>query len=506
MTNENEFGGILPEDTLPEEENRDNDISADEFESSPVTEQEAPQNIKQAVFDTTAEHIEAAKQPVSEEKPEEAVRAEIVYNNSGEGGYTCDMRTTIPKKKRKTSGAKVAALIIAALFTLTFMTYVSFSIADALGAFDMTEKGEVFQMELPEGANDPSKNEAAKKPGANEKIEEVLSAAAPGSTASQALTVNQIAEKCRPSSVGIMVETEQYYFGRVYTTSGVGSGFILSEDGYIATNNHVIEGATRITVVLDDGSEHSAELIGADSITDIAVVKIEAEGLPVMERGNSDELSVGDLAVAIGTPASIELAGTVTDGIISAVGRKIDITDNYGRVVKTMNLIQTNATINPGNSGGPLINRYGQVIGINTLKLTDEFEGIGFAIPINGAISIMNQLIRDGEVTDRNDGLVSGKASIGIQCYDITADEAEYYGIPQAVMVMQVNRSSSAAKAGLSRGDIIVKFNGSDVKTTEDINRLKDKCSVGDEVTLTVFRDSQNAEVNITFKLDMQVQ
>jgi serine protease Do len=171
-----------------------------------------------------------------------------------------------------------------------------------------------------------------------------------------------------------------------------------------------------------------------------------------------------------------------------------------------MNLIQTNATINPGNSGGPLINRYGQVIGINTLKLTDEFEGIGFAIPINGAISIMNQLIKDGEVTDRNDGLVSAKGSIGIQCYDITAQEAEYYGIPQAVMVMQVNRSSSAAKAGLQRGDIIIKFNGSDVKTTEDINRLKDRCTVGEEITLTVYRDTNNEKVDIIFKLDMQTE
>ncbi len=490
MNNENEFDKMIPENNLSENDNTesiDNEISADSFEiRENLLPEETPAEKEQVVISDDSQKAEQEQ-------------AEIVYNTSGtDSGYTCDVRTVSSKNSKKSSGIKVAALIIAALFTLTFMTYVSFTIAERLGAFDKILSDDIFQMELPKGANEN------KNPNSGEKIDEILSTPIPGSSTSQPLSVNQIAEKCRPSSVGIMVETEQYYFGRVYTTSGVGSGFILSEDGYIATNNHVVSGATRITVVLDDGTEHMATLIGADSVTDIAVVKIEASGLPVMERGNSDEVAVGDLAVAIGTPASIELSGTVTDGIISAVGRKIDITDSYGRVVKTMNLIQTNATINPGNSGGPLINRYGQVIGINTLKLTDEFEGIGFAIPINGAISIMNQLIKDGEVTDRNDGLVSGKASIGIQCYDITAEEAEYYGIPQAVMVMQVNRASSASKAGLLRGDIIVKFNGSDVKTTEDINRLKDRCSVGDEVTLTVFRDSENAQVDITFKLDMQ--
>ena len=242
-------------------------------------------------------------------------------------------------------------------------------------------------------------------------VENVLSVSDPDASASSSeeLTVKQIADKCLKSSVGILVEKQQYYFGASYTSAGVGSGFILSEDGYIATNNHVVSGATKITVVLNDGTEYEAELVGADSITDVAVVKIDAEGLPVMERGNSDDAEIGDLVVAIGTPASIELAGTVTDGIISAVDRKIDITDDYGRVVKTMTLIQTNAVINPGNSGGPLINSRGQVIGINTLKLTDEYEGIGFAIPINGAISIMNQLIADGTVTDRSESLVVGK-------------------------------------------------------------------------------------------------
>lgn len=505
MTSDNIFDEIIPENDFPDEniptpEKEDNDVSADVFDEPDVD-----NDVSADVFEETETKATTVEQKVQQpEQPAVGERSEIIYNNS-ESGYTCDVKTTKVKHENKGNGIKIAAIVIAALFTCTFMVSTCFSIADRMGAFgtsDKEEKSHVFQMDVPEGKNDTSEDGVTvNKPSATDKLGEVASA-----STRQTLTVNQIAEKCRPSSVGIMVETDEYYFGMVYKKKGVGSGFILSEDGYIATNNHVISGATRITVLLADGTEHTAKLIGADPVTDIAVIKVEATGLPVMERGNSDEVMVGDLAVAIGTPASIELAGTVTDGIISAVGRKIDITDSYGRVVKTMNLIQTNATINPGNSGGPLINRYGQVIGINTLKLTDEYEGIGFAIPINGAISIMNQLINDGEVTDRNDGLVSGKAAIGIQCYDITEAEANSYGIPQGVMVMQVNRNGSAAKAGLSRGDIIVKFNGSEVKTTEDMNRLKEKCSVGEEVTLTVYRDSQKSQVDITFKLDMQTE
>lgn len=421
--------------------------------------------------------------------------AEIVYNaesssdeNRAKASYGCSFVPQAPEK-RKGGAFRVCALIIAALFTLTFMVYAGFTIGDRFGLFESpeTENG-YFQMEIPESDKD--------------NVSEIITVS-PQSEDKKALTVNQIAEKCTPSAVGILVETETYYFGRAYKSSGVGSGFILSEDGYIATNSHVVSGASKITVVLNDGTDYEATLIGADSITDLAVVKIEAKGLPVMERGNSNDLVVGDLAVAIGTPASIELAGTVTDGIISAVDRKIDITDSYGRVIKTMTLIQTNATINPGNSGGPLINRYGQVIGINTLKLTDEFEGIGFAIPINGAISIMNQLITDGKVSDRSESMVTGNASIGIQCADITDQEAEYYGIPKGVLVIQINKNSSAASAGLRRGDIIVAYNGKNVETTEDINNIKARQKPGDPATLKVYRDG-DGELEITFNLDMQ--
>lgn len=418
--------------------------------------------------------------------------AEISFRTENGKSQTAGWQYVQPKKK-KGRGLKIAAIAVACVLvfaTVTAGAFVAGNFVGRMASSDTDSGNAAFQMQVP-----PSTSKGT--------VEEV--ALTGGSTSSgKELTVNQIAEKCRKSAVGIMVESEQNYFGRVYKSTGVGSGFILSEDGYIATNNHVVANATKITVVLDDGTEYDATLVGADSVTDLAVVKIEASGLPVMERGNSDDVLVGDLAVAIGTPASIELRGTVTDGIISAVNRQIDITDNSGRVVKTMTLIQTNATINPGNSGGPLINRYGQVIGINTLKLTDQYEGIGFAIPINGAISIMNQLISDGMVTDRSESQVIGSASIGIQCTDISDQEANYYGIPKGVLVIQINKNSAASRAGLRRGDIIVAFDGTAVEDTEALNALKSKHKAGDEVTLTIYRDSGSEEMNITFKLDIQ--
>ncbi len=437
--------------------------------------------------------------------------AEISYSSVGGYSRTEGWQYIPPKKEKKHrsshKGLKVTAIVAACALLFSAVTFGAFSAGNALGKqFAAWEKsfrdGNLPQLSIPDASNDETDKGGADINGTvSTPLEEILNN---GLTTSKELTVGQIAEKCRKSSVGILVEIEQNYFGRVYTSQGVGSGFILSEDGYIATNNHVVEDASRITVVLDDGTEYEATLVGTDSITDIAVVKIEAENLPVMELGNSDEVAVGDLAVAIGTPASIELRGTVTDGIISAVNRDIDITDDSGRVVKTMTLIQTNATINPGNSGGPLINRYGQVIGINTMKLTDEFEGIGFAIPINGAVGIINQLITDGVVTDRTGSSVTGKPSIGITTTDISEREAAYYGVPQGVLIIQINKSGSAAKAGLRRGDIIVAFEGEEVTTTDEITERKNQYKPGDEVTLTVYRDGEENNLDITFALDIQ--
>ena len=333
----------------------------------------------------------------------------------------------------------------------------------------------------------------------------------------QVLSIPEIAAKCSPSSVGIISEIETtynypFYFApstRIAEASG--SGFIYSADGYIITNHHVIENAKKIRVILYDGKEFEAELIGSDALSDIAVLKItpdEATSLIPMEIGNSDELVVGEGVVAIGCPAGVEFIGTVTDGIVSAINRNVELTDDYGDVQKTMTLIQTNATINHGNSGGPLINSRGQVIGINTLKLSADYEGIGFSIPINGAVSIITQLIEHGTVIERTeDDFAYGKGMIGINGSAISEDEAEYYGIPQGILVVQIDRTSSAANAGLRRGDIITHYNGKAVKTVDDINNYKGSARAGTEVTLTVYRDGEankGETIDITFKLDAQ--
>lgn len=333
----------------------------------------------------------------------------------------------------------------------------------------------------------------------------------------QVLSIPEIAAKCSPSSVGIVSEIETTYSYPFYfspttrVAEASGSGFIYSADGYIVTNHHVIEDAKKVRVILYDNKEFEAEVVGSDSLSDIAVLKItpdEETKLIPMEIGNSDELVVGEGVVAIGCPAGVDFIGTVTDGIVSAINRNVELTDSYGSVQKTMTLIQTNATINHGNSGGPLINSRGQVIGINTLKLSADYEGIGFSIPMNGALPIISQLIEHGEVIERSENdFAYGKGIIGINGSAISEDEAEYYGIPQGVLVVQINRGGSAANAGLRRGDIITHYNGTKVTTVDEINNLKGSSRAGTEVTLTVYRDGDDGKgetLNITFKLDSQ--
>lgn len=333
-----------------------------------------------------------------------------------------------------------------------------------------------------------------------------------------AYTKTQVAAKCGPSAVGIVVEMESssggYYdfgfFGNYYSNPQVvqaaGSGFIYSDDGYIITNHHVIENAQKITVYLSDKTELNAELVGSDSLSDIAVIKVKSDGINLvpMEIGDSSKLVVGDEVIAIGCPAGIEYMGTVTDGIISAINRDVSLKDSGS--TKTMTLLQTNATINKGNSGGPLINSKGEVIGINTLKLSSNYEGIGFSIPINGALPIISQLIEHGSVIERTENdFVYGEGVIGISASAITESEAEYYDIPVGVLVIQINKDSSAAKAGLRRGDIITAYNGKQVKTVEELNSYKAANRAGEEVTVSVYRDGAqegNDTFDITFKLD----
>lgn len=303
-----------------------------------------------------------------------------------------------------------------------------------------------------------------------------------------------VAQIAGPSVVGVKVDFyEQGFFGELQETSEEGSGIIYSEDGYIITNYHVVEDAisstsAQVTVTLSNQEEYIAEIIGTDSVTDLALLKIDATGLTPATFGKSSDLQVGELAVAIGNPLGQEFAGSVTVGYISALNRTIT-TDG-----RTYQLIQTDAAINPGNSGGALVNAKGKVIGINTVKVTDTtVEGLGFAIPSDDALKIIEELKLTGKIV---------RPYIGIYGIDMDEATAKRNNLVEGVYVYQVFSGSPAEAAGISRGDIIVEFDGQQVKTKQELNNAKNQKSIGDKVKVKVYRGGDYQELEITLSGD----
>ncbi len=310
--------------------------------------------------------------------------------------------------------------------------------------------------------------------------------------------VTAIAKAAGPSIVGVRMTTSgtrQGYFGGSNSQSGEGSGIIISKDGYIMTNYHVVSGAdpksgvsnrTVLEVFLPDGREAKAAFKGGDSKTDLAVIKIDLKNLPVAELGDSSKLQVGELAVAIGNPLGMEFAGSVTVGVISALNRMIEMDD------KTLNLIQTDAAINNGNSGGALLNSQGQVIGINSVKIAASgVEGLGFAIPVNDAKPIIEQLMTYG--------YVKGRPFIGISGREISDTLAKYYNLPKGIYITDVTAGSGAAKAGIKTEDILTSMDGKTVETMKDLDRIKESHKPGDTVTVTVVRNNTKVNLKLTF-------
>ena len=301
------------------------------------------------------------------------------------------------------------------------------------------------------------------------------------------MTTSQVAALMGDAVVAIDVQSESSsnYFNQTYTTTGSGSGVIIDSDGYIVTNNHVIEGASKITVYLKDGTEYEATLLGTDSQTDIALLKIDATGLTAATLGDSDSLQVGETSIAIGNPLG-KLSGTVTQGIISALDREIDLGDG------TMNLLQTDAAVNPGNSGGALFNNSGELIGIVVAKTTATgVEGLGFAIPINDVKPILEQL--------RTYGYVTGRPALGLTVVEINDPmTAMSYRLSRlGVYISAVTDGSNAAKAGLQSGDCIVSIDGTEVTTVTEISDIISAKNVGDEVEISVLRDEQTISVKL---------
>lgn len=305
-----------------------------------------------------------------------------------------------------------------------------------------------------------------------------------------------IAKKVQPSVVGIKVEySVRSFFSQSGTVTGSGSGIILTEDGYILTNNHVINSssgssffeiseANSIKVYLyGDSTGYDATIVGSDSLTDLAVLKIEKTGLTPIEMGDSSTVDVASFVMAIGSPLGLD--NSVTTGSVSAINR--EITDESGRKFV---LIQTDAAINAGNSGGALVNSQGQLIGINTLKASASgVEGIGFAIPINSAKEIYTQLIQYKKVK---------RPYIGIDGIDIDESISKYYNLPIGLYVKYVADFSPAQKAGLQVGDVITSVDGTTIKTLNELNEIKFKHSIGDTMTLKIVRNGEEKEISIT--------
>lgn len=329
-----------------------------------------------------------------------------------------------------------------------------------------------------------------------------------------AKSVPDIVEEAMPSVVGIASTFEyksnsnsafSWGWGSSSTPEsneikGTGTGIVMTADGYIITNAHVIYDdseyqcgkAVDVSVVFSDKSELEAKIVGYDTESDIAVLKVDADNLTPATFGNSDELEVGELVIAIGNPLGFDLFGSVTSGIVSALNREISINE------KQMKLIQTDAAINSGNSGGPLLNSCGQVIGINSAKMSSNYsssasiEGLGFAIPISEAKNIIDDLISYGYVT--------GKPQIGISCVDVDELYSRYYNIPQGIWVREVEGGSAAEKAGIKVGDVIIGIEGEAVSSIKEMNEIKNKYKAGDEITLTISRSNEDIEIKLVLQ------
>ena len=299
------------------------------------------------------------------------------------------------------------------------------------------------------------------------------------------LSTEEIAAKVRPSVVGIQTYRTEYPM-QVY---GTGSGIIMSEDGYIVTNAHVVSGATGgILVILDNNEEYEAEVIGIDEKTDVAVIKIDASNLTAAEFGNSDELVGGERIVAIGNPTGMNLAGSVTQGIVSGLKRLISVTNEETNETIEMEAIQVDAAINPGNSGGALINKYGQVVGINSSKMSStQIEGIGFAIPISTAKPIVDDLIAYG--------YVRGRVLLGITYYPVSDAVGAMSGYTPGLWVQSVREDMDAYAKGLRAGDIITQIDGQDVRDSATVKGILSAKKPGDSVELTVVQQSISGKI-----------
>ncbi len=305
-------------------------------------------------------------------------------------------------------------------------------------------------------------------------------------------SVVAIAQNVGPAVVGITnFQGAEFFSGG--QEAGSGSGFIIDgKEGLIVTNNHVIAGAQKIAVAIEGKEQYTASVVGRDSRTDLAVLKIDAkEDLPEVKLGDSSKLQVGESVVAIGNPLGKQFAGSVTAGVVSALDREVTVASTVGNAETTLNLIQTDAAINPGNSGGPLVNMRGEVIGINSVKIAQEgVEGMGFSIPIGDARPVIEEIIDNGYVS---------RPFIGIYNFqEITAEMSEWYDIPTGIYVGGVVARSPAAIAGIKPGDIIVEIADTRISSFTDLDNILAEHKVGDKISIALVRNGDRSIVSLT--------
>jgi serine protease Do len=411
------------------------------------------------------------------------------------GGWNAYNQAPAPKPPRKKSGLRALAIVLMVAFLIVGLAAGTFFLAPMISGWKSVAFGDNPSTLPKDNTLVPVPSESAgsglatQQPGGEVPQ---IGGQAPDISASDNPIV-QIAKEVGPAVVGVTVSVKQPgELDAEETESGYGTGIIISADGYIVTNNHVVAGSDSVKVTLFDGTDYPARLVGTDATTDLAVLKIDAIGLTAAALGDSDALQVGETVVAIGNPLGSDLAGSVTSGIVSALSREIT-TNGYSQ-----KYIQTDAAINPGNSGGALVNIKGEVIGINTLKSYlagyDDYgvpigtEGIGFAIPINATKPIVEQLISNGSVV---------RPGIGISCL---VDEANQYnpaGSPEGVTVVSVTKGGPAEVAGLQPGDIVTAIDGQAVTTVEGLTTIIHAHEVGDNVELSVWRNGQSYRATV---------
>lgn len=399
----------------------------------------------------------------------EIERKQRTMNEPYETYYQTDIPSyPQPPKKKKHTGLRLCALAL--VFAL---------LGSALGA-----GGVIWYESRQPGSTASGKNETAMLQGIRENS--VLDTVSVDT--GKLMTAAEVYAANVNSTVGITTSITTNYWGFQTTSAASGSGFILTQDGYILTNYHVVESSNSITVALYDGTTYDAELVGYDESNDVAVLKVEAEGLSPVVLGDSDNLNVGDSVVAIGNPLG-ELTFSLTAGLVSAKDREVTLSSAV-----TMDLIQTDCAINSGNSGGALFNLYGEVIGITNAKYSSSssssasIDNIGFAIPINHVLPIVKSIIENGYIS---------KPYIGVSVSDVNK-QSQLYGIPAGAAVQSVAEGSPAAEAGLQAGDVITRVNDTEITGSSDLVSLVGSAAVGDGLTLTVYRQGTTVELSLT--------